>query len=658
MCVAAGWQASAQTAITWDTSGNKLLNGTYYFREVAYVPCFDPYGYTCYYYGDLTDAVVIYGNITFDGNGNYTISGQGFEAASSTTPQAVTTTGTYQISASGYGSLSSPILSGDTVYGLVSQGVFIGSSTENSTGYNDLFIAAPVGSPEATNATLNGTYWIAHMDFPSLDTTLARDAFFQLSADGQGNIGTITANGYIGASGSSVVTQTIQGATYSFSNGAANVSFGGTLSSSGLIAGGKILYISPDGNFVFGGTSNALDFFVGVRVESSASSPIDLSGLYYQAGLDEDESYLATAGFPSLDTFYGSFGTNSGAIVGHQRVLAPLITTPYDYTYDDSYAVNSDGTYDSPDGSTHYVVGAGGAVRIGSGIGPYLGISVALQAPTFSGPGVYLNPTGVVNAASSAPFTAGVARGELITLIGTGLAPDTVVANTLTFPTTLDGVQVTINNRPAPIYYVSNTQLAVLVPYATELSIAQIQVINNDVASNTVTVYMDLTAPGVFTIPAGGIGYAAALHSDYSLVTTSHPAQVGETVAVFVTGLGDVSPTNPDGAPGPDGTASPLSLATNQITADMDGIAATVAYTGLAPDLPGLYQVNVTVPSGVTSGDVTINLSGPDSYTSEAVIPVGTATTASTAHAPHRRPAARLGLRARTKKWLVRRIRG
>ncbi len=642
VCVAAGIHAPAQT---WDTSGNNLLSGTYYFREVAYLPCFDQTGSNCYY-GDLSDAVVIYGNITFDGNGKYTISGQ----LGPGTPQAFTTTGTYQIAASGLGMMSSPLgaistnLATDTIYGLVSNGIFIGSSTENSTGYNDLLIAAPVSSPPATNATLSGTYWIAHMDFPdtSGDTTLARDAFFQLTADGQGHFGTITAKGYIGQLGASVVTQTISGATYSFQNGAANVSFGGSLSSSNLLAGAKILYISPDGNFVFGGSSNWIDFFVGVRPGSTTYSSSQFSGLYYQAGLDEDESQLSTNGFPSLDTFYGSFSSSGGVIIGDQRIFAPLLYGPYSYSYDDTYTVTANGTYDSPDGSTHYVVGAGGAVRIGSGIGPYLGLSVAFQAPTLSGSGVFLNPAGVVNAASSAPFTAGVARGELITLYGTNLAPDTMVNSAAPFSNQLDNVQVLINNRPAAIYYVSPTQLSALVPYETELTLAQIQVMNNGNASNTVTVFMNTTQPGVFTVPAGGVGYAAALHPDYSLVTSQSPAKPGETVAVFVTGLGDVSPANPDGAAGP---ANPLSQTTNTIQADINGNTATVGYAGLAPGLAGLYQVNITIPAGVSAGDASLNLSGPDSYTSEALIPIGTTSGPGAASAPHRslrRPVPRL----------------
>ena len=44
--------------------------------------------------------------------------------------------------------------------------------------------------------------------------------------------------------------------------------------------------------------------------------------------------------------------------------------------------------------------------RIGSGIGPELGINVALAAPNVTGPGVFIYPNYVVNAATYAPFTA------------------------------------------------------------------------------------------------------------------------------------------------------------------------------------------------------------------------------------------------------------
>ena len=56
------------------------------------------------------------------------------------------------------------------------------------------------------------------------------------------------------------------------------------------------------------------------------------------------------------------------------------------------------------------------------------------------------------------------------------------------------------------------------------------------------------------------------------------------------------------------------------------GVAAPVSYNGLAPQLAGLYQINVQVPAGVGAGDHALAISGPDSFTAEALIPVGAGT--------------------------------
>ena len=305
-----------------------------------------------------------------------------------------------------------------------------------------------------------------------------------------------------------------------------------------------------------------------------------------------------------------------------------LSASSYDFTYGGTYSVKSDGTYS--DSTARYVVGAGGAVRIGSGIGPYLGVSVAVAAPSLTGSGVFLNPEGVVNAGSWAPFTAGIAPGEFIALVGTGLAPDGLpVASAVPFPTTLGPVQVMINGVAAPIYYATPNLIEAIVPYETTGSIAQIQVINNGATSNTVTTFISLTAPGVFTQNQNGLGYGSIQHSDYSLVTPSNPAQPGETLQVYLTGLGAVSPTVADGAAAPAGA-----LTTGTITASIGGATATVSYAGLVAGAVSLYQVNVQVPSAATSGDNLLAISGPDSYSVEATIPVGTASGATAAPPP------------------------
>jgi uncharacterized protein (TIGR03437 family) len=589
---ATGWQAFAQ----WDTSGNNMLNGTYYFREVIFVSSS----------GSVSRGIALYGNISFNGSGTYSINCLVMDSSYGA-QQTYTTSGTYSIAASGYGFLSSPIATGASIYGLVSQqGIFVGSTTES--GFNDLLIAAPLATPMPTNATFKGSYWLADMDVGN-----GIGSMFQVNADGAGNLGNVSLTGYVDGYGSTVYTQTATAVKYSFSNGAAVVTFP---SNSTLVAGQKYLYFSPDGNFVFGGSPTSWDFLVGVRTASGTPS---FGGLYYQAGID-----LASA----FDSYYGSLNANAGLAVGHQRVADVLDGAIYGLTYSETYSVASDGTYSNPS-VMRYVVGAGG-VRIGSGIGPYLGINVALPAPSFSGSGVFLNPAGVVNAASSAPFTAGVAPGDFITLYGANLAPGTATAYTVPFPTTagLDGVQVTVNGLPAPVQFVSPGQISAIVPYAVGSSIARIQVNNNGVLSNVVTEFVNLTAPGVFTVPPGGVGYGAALHGDYSLVTAQNPAQVGETVAIYLTGLGTTNPVIADGSAGP---AS--SQTNNTIYVYIGGVEATVGYSGLAPQLAGLYQINVTVPSGITAGDNPLEILGPDSDAAEALIPVGSATAGSASSA-------------------------
>lgn len=611
--LAVAMAAQAQTTATWDTSGNGMLSGTYYFRQVIYVVGDQ--------YGDLGEAVSLYGNISFNGAGAYTLtSGQWLAFDSSVgTAQTGTFNGTYSISASGYGFVSNPY-TGDSIYGLVSQqGIFAGSSTDNAYGYNDFFVAAPLASPVPTAASFSGTYVFSNLDLVGAAqgaTTGMLSMMFTLTANGSCGLGSTTVTGYAGTT-TTPITQTSTLPNCIFSNGAAVVTFP---TNNELMQGQKYLYFSKDGNFVFGGSPytgyNPWDMIVGVKVSSGTPN---FSGLYYQAGIDDVGG--------DLDTYYGSLSAGSGNILGHQRVedvnYTPATT---DSTYTDSYTLTSGSTYSTS--SAHYTVGAGGAIRIGAGIGPYLGLSVALQAPTVTGTGVFLNPQGIVNAASWAPFTAGISPGELLTLFnGSNLAANTVVSG-IPFQTSLGNVQVSIGGLPAPIYYVSPTQIAAIVPYAVAPgTIADIQVTNNGVLSNAVPVYVNETSPGVFTQNANGLGYGATLHADYSIVTATSPAAIGETVAVYLTGLGTVNPPIADGALGPTST---LSWTTNTVTAYIGSattapVQATVAYAGLAPGLSGLYQIDITIPTtGLTAGDNYLYIIGPDASNSQSLIPIAT----------------------------------
>jgi uncharacterized protein (TIGR03437 family) len=623
---ACAWQLSAQPA--FDSSGDGQLNGAYYLRQVFYFVADDA--------GDLGEAMNVQGEITFNGAGTYSFTGTLLDSSTgSATPVAVTAlTGSYAISASGEGYITAvnPDFPNDQIIGLVAHGVFIGSSTENGNGYNDMFIAAPIGTP-ATNATLNGSYSVAYFDptFAGPSGVAGGDALLTFSANGGGNIGTVNVTGYLGAN-TSASTQTLGGVTYSFANGGAQINFGGN-SSSSLIAGTEVLYITPDGNFVFGGSANGFDMFAGVR--GASGNPTNYNGLYYQTGLDLNNAPVSD-GYTLLDSYFGSFDafnntTYPDTIIGDERVNSILgYGGSSDLTYYDSYTLNGNGTSDDSFFGQDYVSSSDGTIRIGYGVGPYLALNVAFQGgPVVSAPsGVYLSPIGVGNAASSAPFTAFLSPGEFLTLVGTDLAP-TINEASVPFPQKLSGVQVLINQVPAPVYYVSPTQINVVVPYITAPgSVAQIQVINNGANSNVVSQFTGMTSAGVFTEPVGGIADAAALHPDNSVITESSPAQIGETVAVYLSGLGAVSNQPADGTAAP---SSPLSYTTATPAVylyDQDGNVGTptITFSGLAPGFAGLYQIDFTIPTGLVAGDAVLEVEGPDSDTLEALLPLASTT--------------------------------
>ncbi len=104
----------------------------------------------------------------------------------------------------------------------------------------------------------------------------------------------------------------------------------------------------------------------------------------------------------------------------------------------------------------------------------------ALLAPQ-SGTGVFLNPQGVLNAASFAPPGYPISPGGVMTLFGTGFPATAVTASAPPFGSTLGGVQVSVNGTAAPVYSVSSTQISAIVPFGVTGSTATIVVtVNKD----------------------------------------------------------------------------------------------------------------------------------------------------------------------------------
>jgi uncharacterized protein (TIGR03437 family) len=145
-----------------------------------------------------------------------------------------------------------------------------------------------------------------------------------------------------------------------------------------------------------------------------------------------------------------------------------------------------------------------------------------------------------------------------------------------------------------------------------------VQVIDNGAAGNTVTVPVVVAQPGIFTYTVGNTTYGAILHSaNYATANTASPAAVGETVLIYCTGLGTVSPQPADGmaAAGSSETAAAASVT-------IGGVQAEISYSGLAPGFVGLYQINAVVPSGLTSGNQPVIITVNGTQSSITLLPV------------------------------------
>jgi uncharacterized protein (TIGR03437 family) len=162
----------------------------------------------------------------------------------------------------------------------------------------------------------------------------------------------------------------------------------------------------------------------------------------------------------------------------------------------------------------------------------------------------------------------------------------------------------------APVYYVSSGQINAIVPYSTpsDGSLLNIQVITSAGQSNVVEEYSGETSPGAF----------AVTHANGTLVTTSSPAKVGETLVAYACGLGATNPAVVAGTVSP---ANPLANLVAVYLDDSNGgvTQATVPYQGLAPGGPaGLYQLNFVVPSGMTLNASGVTMSQLDILASSA----------------------------------------
>jgi uncharacterized protein (TIGR03437 family) len=299
-------------------------------------------------------------------------------------------------------------------------------------------------------------------------------------------------------------------------------------------------------------------------------SPVQFIGLTLHNGPPDEDAPALIQVAPDFhsDTGFGNYH-NWSAPIGDAVTLNDLVANP------EHYYLN-----------LHTLSDPGGAVRA----------QLATRMTASAGIAAVISADLDKNATTLAP-------GELISIFGANLAK---VSTDLrgwtgsTLPFFLNGVSVDVAGRQAPLLYVSPGQINAQIPVDAPAGPVAVTVSNGNALGTAYTVSLAAIAPAIFFSPVP----AVLKNADFSLVSSSNPAKAGDVLLIYATGLGQTAPAIATG-----GVVGAGVLAqTAPVTATIGGKSAPVIYSIASPGAAGLYQVAVTVPSGLT-GNVALMIS-------------------------------------------------
>jgi uncharacterized protein (TIGR03437 family) len=218
----------------------------------------------------------------------------------------------------------------------------------------------------------------------------------------------------------------------------------------------------------------------------------------------------------------------------------------------------------------------------------------------------YISPGGVVPLFST---IATIQPGEWLSIYGSNLASGTSVwaGN---FPVSLGGTSVEIDGRAAYLWSVSPGQINLQAPNDMTTGMVPI-VVTTATGSATSTVMLSQFAPsfslldnthvsGIILRPngsgsEGGGSYDILGPTGSSLGYPTVAATAGDNVVLFGVGFGPTNPVVPAGE-----VFSGTAPTTNTVQLVIGGTTVAPSFSGLTS--AGLYQLNVTIPSGLGIG--------------------------------------------------------
>jgi uncharacterized protein (TIGR03437 family) len=264
-------------------------------------------------------------------------------------------------------------------------------------------------------------------------------------------------------------------------------------------------------------------------------------------------------------------------------------------------------------GATVTIIGGGTCSITASQAGnaTYSAAPSVTQSFTVTGPGPQapsISPGGIVPLDSTVST---IQPGEWVSIYGSNLAMGTTVWGG-SFPISLGGTSVKINDKTAYLSLVSPGQINLQAPDDTTHGPVPVVVTSpNGSATSTVTLgqfgpsfaLLDTKhVAGIILRSEGSGAYGGGTYdilgpTGRSLGYATVAAKAGNTVELFGVGFGPTTPPVPAGQ-----VFSGAAATTNTVQLSIGGATVTPSFAGLSS--AGLYQINLTLPAGLGTGDV------------------------------------------------------
>lgn len=352
-------------------------------------------------------------------------------------------------------------------------------------------------------------------------------------------------------------------------------------------------------------------------VEASAAAVVKVHSLRNEAGevmaakviFDVNHRFPGETSFTGLHIHNQVAGQN-GSVTINSNITVPLASaTGFGNIYAPVLVTSATGlaTLNSMIASPekHYInlhttVNTGGAVR------------AQLREQFASPPAI----SSVLSAADVSLKT--VAPGEWVSIFGVRFAhvsTDYFAWEGDQLPQALNGVEVTVGGRAAPVFLVAPGQVDVQIPFDVEPG-AQPVIVKNAVGSSAAFMAdVQRFAPAIWRMGESG-GQIVRL-SDITFLSAENPARTGDVLLALTTGLGQTIPPLRTGAVVPESMYGVLG-----VSVTLGGQTAPVVGTLAYPGLPGNYVVAFAVPPGAGSGAQPLEISLGGQRSNRVMVPV------------------------------------